>query len=255
MRVPVLRVGAPHAPAPHLDLAPAAAWLSAQSGGRFALQPFPLADQGLGELARFRGAGGLEPHPHGSQGLVAEALAQLGPAARTLINPDSALIVVVPPGFRPHCWHLAGPARWQPGAPRRYAILPVGAPLGAILHELGHLLLDWPDLERDTGLGDECLMARGALLPRPAPPCAVLRLRAGWLVPRPVDRSTRVGDLEVGAAARVGGRVLERRRDPDRLLVLLDQPRPLLLQRILLAPGDGARPLLAVARFGPTCET
>lgn len=249
MRVPVLRVGPPGAPAPRLDLSPAAAWLSAQSGGRFDLQPVPLADQVLGELARFRGAGGLEPHPHGSQALVAEALARLGPAARTHLG--GPLLVVVPPGFRPHCWHLAGPARWQPGAPRRYALLPADASLGAVLHELGHLLLDWPDLGRDTGLGDECLMAHGALLPRPAPPCAVLRLRAGWLDPRPVDRGTCVGDLEVGAAARAGERVLERRRDPDRLLVLLDRPRPLLLQRILLTPGDAARPLLAVARFGP----
>lgn len=236
--VPLLRVGPPGGPLPDLALAPALAWFAARSAGRFTPRERPLADVTLPALARFRGLGGLERHPHGSQALVAAALADLADPG------DGPLVVAVPPGFRPHCWHLAGDRR------RRYALLPADAPLGAVAHELGHLLLGWPDLERDTGLGAECLMARGGLLPDPAPPCAVLRLRAGWIAARTPGRATRVDELAIGDAAVIGERVIERRAAPDRLLILLDRPRPLLLRRVALTPDDLARPLLAVARFG-----
>lgn len=239
--VPLLRVGPLAGPIPALSLAPALAWFEDHSAGRFTPRLAPLADVSLAGLARFGGLGGLDRHPHGSQALVAEALARAGARAP---DRDGALIVVVPPGFRPHCWHLAGERR------SRYALLPDDAPLGALAHELGHLLLQWPDLERDTGLGGECLMARGGLLPDPAPPCAVLRLRAGWIAPRTAGRATRVGELAIGDAVVIGERVIERRAAPDRLLVLLDRPRPLLLRRIVLSADDLARPLLAVARFG-----
>lgn len=249
--VPVLRVGPLAGPIPALDLAPALAWFAERSAGRFTPRAGPLATLQLDGLGRFRGLGGLDRHPHGSQALVGEALAQLDAGARAqLARLAPALIVLVPAGFRPHCWHLTDGQRSAGLAAHRYTLIPDDATLGAVVHELGHLLLGWPDLERDSGLGSECLMARGALLPDPAPPCAALRLHAGWITPRPVDRTTRVEELAVGEAVMIGERVIERRRDPDRLLIVRDGPRPLLLRRISLGPADLERPLLAVARFG-----
>lgn len=252
--VPVLHVGPSEDRQPALELAPAAAWFIARGAGSAALRFEPVATIAIPDLARFRGQGGLDRHPHGSQALVELALDRLAADRRSFLGRlGASLIVVVPPGFRPHCWHLPGGGLRldQSGAVvHRYALLPADATLGAIVHELGHLLFDWPDLQRDSGLGNECLMAHGALLPEPAPPCAVLRLRAGWIVAREPERSMRVRELEVGEAVVIGERVIERRSGPDRLLVLLDRARPLLLRRIDLRGEDLDRPLLAVARFG-----
>ncbi|MFV8754475.1 hypothetical protein ACNOYE_28335 [Nannocystaceae bacterium ST9] len=239
----VVEVGPEADLASSIDLAAARAWFIGQGADAEGLRFDPLGVVRMPELGQYRALGGLDRHPFNSQALVEAALDRLDPAARRRVA--SPLIVVVPPGFRPHCWHL-------PGGVRRlaFAILPSDATLGAIVHELGHLLFDWPDLERDSGLGNECLMARGALLPEPAPPCAVLRLRAGWIAARSPERSMRVDALAIGEAVKIGERVIERRRGPDRLLVLLDRPRPILLRRIELRGEDLERPLLAVARFG-----
>jgi hypothetical protein len=236
-----------------LELAGAATWFAHHSHGDFAPDFETVARIDLGSLGRYLALGGLDRHPNNSQGLVEAALDRLDRAGQTrLAALRRPLLVVASPGFRPHCWHLPGGGRRLAGdgAVHRYAVLPEDATLGAIVHELGHLLFDWPDLERDSGLGSECLMARGALLPEPAPPCAVLRLRAGWITPRVPERGLRVGELEIGEAVAIGERVIERRSNPDRLLVLLDRPRPVLLRRIELRREDLERPLLAVARFG-----
>jgi M6 family metalloprotease-like protein len=51
-------------------------------------------------------------------------------------------------------------------------------------HENGHMLMDWPDLydigQESAGLGSYCIMAQGGDSYNPVPPCAYLRIRAGW---------------------------------------------------------------------------
>ncbi len=246
--IPVLRVSI----AGSLALSPVVQWFAEISRNRWVPEFIEVASIELPALARYRIAGGLDPRGDNSQALVAEVLDRLdADQLRALARLSTAPIVVVPSGFRPHCWHLAEGGRRlaSSGAVHRYALLPEDATLGAIVHELGHLFFDWPDLANDSGLGSECLMARGALLPEPAPPCAVLRLRAGWMPPLAPERAMRVADLELGEAVKIGERVIERRRNPDRLLVLLDRARPILLRRIELRREDLERPLLAVARF------
>ncbi len=246
LSVPVVRLAGSR-----LELAEAAAWFMGLGAGALGFEA--IAEIELASLARYAALGGLDRHPHNSQGLVEAALDRLDAGARArLCQLEAPLVVVAPPGFRPHCWRLPEASRRldQRGGVDRYALLPSDATLGAIAHELGHLLFDWPDLERDSGLANECLMARGALLPEPAPPNALLRLRAGWVAARQPERTMRARELEVGEALVIGERVIERRLDPDRLLVLLDRPRPLLLRRIVLGREDLERPLLALARFG-----
>ncbi len=224
------------------SLARASEWFRVVGAGERAPSFEVACELEVDAIGRFAALGGLDVYPHNSQALVEQV-------AERLASPVQALVVVVPSGsLRPHCWHLPHPHR-RGVRVQRYAILPADATLGAVAHELGHLLFDWPDLATDSGLGSECLMARGALLPEPAPPCAVLRLRAGWMPPLAPERAMRVADLELGEAVKIGERVIERRRNPDRLLVLLDRARPILLRRIELRREDLERPLLAVARF------
>lgn len=225
-------------------LAEASAWFERVGAGDHAPRFTIVGEASVEPLGRFAALGGLDVHPHNSQALVELLLTQLDLRAAT------RLVVVVPPHtLRPHCWQLPA-SRRRAGKLERYAILPSDATLGAVAHELGHLAFDWPDLATDSGLGHDCLMAHGALLADPAPPNAVLRLRAGWLDARAPERSLAVGELAIGEAIAIGDRVIERRERPDRVLVLLDRARPRLLRRIPLRPEDLARPLLALARFG-----
>jgi hypothetical protein len=207
-------------------------------------------------VARYAHRGGMGQWPSNSQQLAWDALSAI--ADRTSVNED--VILLVPAGFTPHVWRLRrggfplGERRWV----RRYAILPDGASVGAVAHELGHLLLGWPDLVREVG--NDCLMGCASLGDEPPLPCAPLRLAANWLAPVPLGRETRVRDLGAGAPPDAGqdaaspvGHWRFRERDVlverrGAVLLALDgnAARPLLLARIALTAGDLDRPALAL---------
>lgn len=243
---------------PSLDLVAAAEWFREASGEAF--RPvFPsLAPVDLPlPLAAYRGRGGMGPWPANSQRLAADAAA----AARSSLEGAwteglPGIVLVVPRGFHPHTWRFRGGgfalgrARWL----RRYALLPGDAPLGTVVHELAHLLLGWPDLGRGSGLGRDCLMAEGAGAP-PSPPCAPLRLAAGWCRPFPLLRETPLAALDsggVGAFPSEGPpRLVEARRARSGGGVLLAYavPEPLaprLIARIPYGDDDLRRPVLAL---------
>lgn len=210
-------------------------------------------------VARYTHRGGMGQWPSNSQQLAWDALAAM--ADRSSVNED--VILLVPAGFTPHVWRLRrggfplGERRWV----RRYAILPDGASVGAVAHELGHLLLGWPDLVREVGA--DCLMGCAALGAEPPLPCAPLRLAAGWIEPVPLGRATRVRDLGAGAPADTGSPgemsaapvghwrfhdrdVLVERRGAHLLVLDASRPRPRLLVRIALTAADLDRPALAL---------
>jgi hypothetical protein len=96
----------------------------------------------------------------------------------------------------PHVWRVAeGGVALTPGTwVRRYAALPASAPLGTWVHEMAHLLLDWPDLPTSS-----CLMGSGARHGGgndPSPPGAHLRFGAGWLREIPATAELLTGDLD-----------------------------------------------------------
>lgn len=254
LTVPALRLlGAGEAPG--VDLEAAARWYRERSGGAFEPRFEVLAELELERLGRFRGLGGLDRFPDNAQGLVLELLEALdGDGRRRLAELGGVPLILAPRGFRPHCWSLPPGRRRLAGGLfcRRYGLLPADASLGVTVHELGHLLLRWPDLERGTGIAGECVMATGAKRGggrRPAPPCAPLRVRAGWVEAFEPDRGTRLAALADGAVARVGEQLVELRERPLRLLRFEDRPRPRLAARLPCRPEDLDRPLLAVLRF------
>ncbi len=222
-------------------------WFAAVSGGRAAFQLRPVTTSApAGGWEVFAAAGGRSEPPDNSQVLVGELVTALAPADRARLG---ELVVVIPPadtGFVAHTWRLLrggvhlGGRRWA----RRYAVVPEDAPMGTVAHELGHLLLGWPDLDRR--IGADCLMAMGGHRgggADPAPPCAPLRLSAGWVSPLPVQAGTRLRDLQPGGVGTWGEMVFER-RGGSLLAFRTDPPR--LLARISIADGDESRPLLAV---------
>jgi hypothetical protein len=202
-------------------------------------------------VARYTHRGGMGQWPSNSQQLAWDALTAMADRASVTEN----MILLVPAGFTPHVWRMRrggfplGERRWV----RRYAILPDGASVGAVAHELGHLLLGWPDLVREVG--NDCLMGCATLGAEPPLPCAPLRLAAGWIEPVPLGRATRVRDL--GAADSVDDAPVGRWGSRDRdvlverrgsVLLVLDSgaARPRLLARIALTPEDLDRPALAL---------
>ena len=230
--------------APPPTLAAAVAWYRATSAGRAAIAVHALAVAAPPDgWPRFAAAGGKGPAPDNSQALVAALVAALPPGSRSRLGTE--VLVVVPPGigFAPHTWRLRGGGahlggrRWL----RRYAIVPGDAAVGAFAHELGHLLFGWPDLPRRVGA--DCLMALGGHRSDPPPPCAPLRVAAGWVTAAPVTAATRVDDLPAGAVAGWTDLLIERR--DDALLVFRSRPVRL-LRRVRVEAGDGARPLLAL---------
>jgi hypothetical protein len=255
--LPILPVSADGSAAPALDVDAAVEFYARVSGGRVRLAPFALPPVALPRpLGWYTPAGGMGRPPHNSQELIDDALAQLGADERErLARAGDRLLIAAPRGLHAHTWrvrgggfHLGG-ARWC----RFYSVLPDAAPPGAIAHELGHLLFDWPDLDRSVG--DDCLMALGGARAGgydPAPPCAPLVVGAGWRSPFSVAGTTLAGELD-GAPGRFvfDGRplIIERRADggPARLVTYDERaPAPRLLHRVPLAAGDDERPLLAL---------
>ncbi|MEX2262664.1 MAG: hypothetical protein WD696_11975 [Bryobacteraceae bacterium] len=143
--------------------------------------------------AWYAAGGGMGPLPRNSQALVADAIEALGPSFRA-----SRLLVVGEKIWLPHAWHLPGTH------PCRYAVLSGHANLGTVVHELGHLLFEWPDFQWPWRWGRECLMALGAtgeLGADPSPPSAPLLLRQGWRETAPMTRALKVQDLAGGDIA------------------------------------------------------
>jgi hypothetical protein len=139
--------------------------------------------------------GGLGAGPRNAPGLARAALLALPDSARQVCPRLLMLIADAP--LAPHAWRVAeGGVALTPGTwVRRYAALPASAPLGTWVHEMAHLLLDWPDLPESS-----CLMGSGARHgggSDPSPPGASLRFRAGWMREVPATAELRAGDLDI----------------------------------------------------------
>jgi hypothetical protein len=165
-------------------------WFSGVSSGRaqFAvrwLTPPPLtpADQLL--------LGGA-PEP------AREVLPRLAPAD------GGPLFIFGPQSAQPHCWHMADG--------RRYALVPAGAPLAVIAHELGHLLFGWPDLRLPRGSAARCLMAPLSPGP-PDPPSAAMRVAAGWETPQALSAGMPANALPERRCYAWADMLIERQRE------------------------------------------
>ena len=138
--------------------------------------------------------GGLGAGPRNAPGLARAAVLALPDSARQVC--PRLLMLVADAPLAPHVWRVAeGGVALTPGTwVRRYAALPASAPLGTWVHEMAHLLLDWPDLPTSS-----CLMGSGARHGGgndPSPPGAHLRFRAGWLREIPATAELLAGDLD-----------------------------------------------------------
>ncbi len=165
------------------------------------------------------------------------------------------MLLLTPTGFLPHCWHIPnggvplGAGVWA----RRYGVVPADATPGAVVHELGHLLFDWPDLTWDFQFEQECLMARGAFARHgldPAPPCAPLLVDAGWRDTVPLGAGLTAGGLgpeQVAAVEWLGRPCLVERRECALLVYETGSgAAPRILGRVALAAGDLARSVLGL---------
>jgi hypothetical protein len=143
--------------------------------------------------------GGLGAGPRNAPGLARAALLALPESTRQAC--PRLLMLVADAPLAPHVWRVAeGGVALTPGTwVRRYAALPASAPLGTWVHEMAHLLLDWPDLPNSS-----CLMGSGAQHGGgndPSPPGANLRFRAGWMREVPATAELRTGDLDTNDIA------------------------------------------------------
>lgn len=215
-----------------LNLESAVKWYHRVSNGHlslnFELLPHVQAGRNLGYYSPL---GGMGSAPTNSQTLVCDTLELLDSSGRELlVSTNGILILTVHGRFKAHTWQLPNGGKFlgKDVWCRRYAIVPHNASLGAIAHELGHLLFEWPDLAWEKSLGEECLMAQGAWRDNghnPAPPCGPLLWQAGWRDALTVDGETRAGQLSAQHLGRLswnGQQVLVERRDDHhspRLLV------------------------------------
>jgi hypothetical protein len=120
---------------------------------------------------------------------------------------DAPLLILAPSSARPHAWTLPDG--------QRYAVTPETAGLAVAAHEVGHLLFGWPDVPLPMGSGVRCLMGRApAKGGPPSPPCAPLRVAAGWQTAQPLRAGAA---LQPGEAYRWLDWTIE--RQPDRIAV------------------------------------
>ena len=195
---------------------------------------------------RYAIGGGTGPWPHNSQEMANalldrtdhEAVSAAG-ACVVLAVPDSA-------GFVPHTWRFRSGGYWLGGRVwvRRYSVIPESAPLGTVAHELGHLLFGWPDLRTRSGFDGDCLMAAGGHDgngARPTPPCAPLRVAAGWAHPISARREMTVAESE-DQVIRVGSSLVEG-TPHGTVIIYADSTDPRLIARVRADPD---RRLLAV---------
>ena len=183
--VAVLAVGGTDAAPAERDLADVVAWFGTLSDGAWTPAVATLPTLRLDHaLARYTSARGLAASGPNSRDLTTAAIAALdAPSRARLAAAGGRLMLLVPDGFRAHCWYPArggialGGGAWC----RHFALVPASAPFGTVTHELGHLLAGWP--EGDVSAGYRCLMALGGLAGgghTPVPPAAPLLLAAGW---------------------------------------------------------------------------
>jgi hypothetical protein len=139
----------------------------------------------------FTPIGGVGAPPRNSQTLIKQLLNCLDVSVvRVFEYNEKHLLVIANNAFISHTWRLRNRGM-------SYSIVPSNATFGAVTHELGHLLFDWPDLAWEKSLGEDCLMSLGALYNNgtPALPCAPLRVKQGWIDPLVIDQLTTMQDI------------------------------------------------------------
>ena len=242
---------------PSIDVDPVARWFDDVSRGRWRPDFSRLASVRVPhDLARYRAGGGILAGGLGSRDLVEIVVAGLDEKDRTSVaDTEGRLLLITPKGFRPHTWKPR-PGRAALGSRRqlvRYAVVPEDASAGIVAHELAHLLLGWPDLDRRSGR--RCLMGEGARTG--ATPSAALLLRAGWRNALPLDRFTSAQTISTGGdVVGVVGSIVAEWRD-GRLLAWADGECPRL---VLDMAADAESPVLgllapAVRRMDQTVRT
>lgn len=156
---------------------------------RIDLRPCTAIEQNQNSYSQ---AGGMGSPPGNSQALVRHVLdCSNHDLVQRLRAGGERLMIITGNAFKPHTWRL-------PNRGIHYTIIPSNASFGAIAHELGHLLFDWPDLDWEKSLGRDCLMSMGAVGNHgrnPSPPCAPLRMNQGWMDPLVIDGATTVKEL------------------------------------------------------------
>ena len=230
----------------------AAEWWARISHGQW--QPRPVMLPGVilpDDPARWCAGGGLGPGPRNAPRLVRAALLALPRPARE-VCPRRVMMVVDAP-IAPHAWRVAEggvavlPGRWV----RRYAAVAASMTLGAWVHEMAHLLLDWPDLPDSP-----CLMGSGARRDGgkdPAPPGTRLRLAAGWMREVPATAGLLANELATDEVAvlRWGSRRIGFSRAGSAVVVddLDDGDKPLGIVPL----ADGNTPILATVLAESDC--
>lgn len=200
----VVRVDAPDALL--TSFAEACAYFARVSGGAARIVVTELGDERLPPAQRLA-----------LEGNYATARAALGRLRPELTAPGPRpLLVIGPPGSRPHAWVLP--------STRRYALVPADASPAMVAHELGHLLFTWPDLPLPSHQPPLCLMTRLDARAPPPLPCAPLLVASAWRNPPPLVPGTPATALQSGGLYAVSHDLLVERRD-NTLLAWAPGPR------------------------------